>query len=449
MSAALEADILGWRARVTDGAAITAADADELEGHLREQIADLVASGLAEDEAFLIAVKRLGGVDLLTAEFAREHSDRLWKQLVLGHREATESERRSSVLRMAVFAIAAAVLIQMARLLADVPGTGSPWFVRNLALFAIVPLVGYFAASRSMPPRRLLGLVITIVLAVVIVNAYPFAPDSDSQWLVAVHLPVLLWFAVGFARLGAERPGVASGMDFVRFSGEWFIYWVLIALGGGVLLGLTALVLTPIAPAAIDEVMLWVLPSGAVAAVVVAAWLVEAKKSVIENLAPVLSTIFTPLFAIMLIAAAALYAIAGIGRDFDRDLLIVFDVLLIVVLGLVLYGLSARDPLRRAGMMDVIRLIAVVAALVLDALVLASMLARVGEFGFTPNRVAALGLNVLLVINLALAAWCSVRMFVSRSNAQRLERAQTVYLPVYGAWAALVVVALPPVFGFA
>ena len=26
-------------------------------------------------------------------------------------------------------------------------------------------------------------------------------------------------------------------MDFVRFTGEWFIYYVLIALGGGVLIG--------------------------------------------------------------------------------------------------------------------------------------------------------------------------------------------------------------------
>ena len=50
-------------------------DADELESHLREQIADLEAAGLAEDEAFLIAVKRLGQVDQLTAEFAREHGD--------------------------------------------------------------------------------------------------------------------------------------------------------------------------------------------------------------------------------------------------------------------------------------------------------------------------------------------------------------------------------------
>ena len=149
---------------------------------------------------------------------------------------------------------------------------------------------------------------------------------------------------------------------------------------------------------------------------IVAAWLVEAKKSIVENLAPVLTAIFTPLFAVMLVASAVGYLVAGIGRDFDRDLLTVFDVLLLVVLGLVVYGISARRPGAGAGAMDVIRLVAVVAAIVLDVLVLVSMFARVGEFGFTPNRVAALGLNILLLVNLAGTAWLIVRQVTGKSG---------------------------------
>lgn len=448
MSEALENEIASWRARVVDGSAITAADGDELEAHLREQIGELVASGLADDEAFLIAVKRLGGIDRLTAEFAREHSDRLWKQLALGHR-AAPGERRSSVLRMVGFAIAAAVIIQAARLLAELPGQTSPWLVRNLGLFALVPLVAYFASAKALAPRRMIALGAAIAATAVILNVYPFTSDSQTQVLLAAHLPVLLWFAVGLAYRGDARPSAATSMEFVRFSGEWFIYWVLIALGGGVLTALTSMVLMPIAPAAIDDVLLWVLPSGAVAAVVVAAWLVEAKQSVIENIAPVLSMIFTPLFALMLVVSAVIYAITGVGRDFDRALLIGFDTLLIVVLALVLYGLSARDPLQRVGAMDVIRLIAVAAALVLDLLVLVSMSARIGDLGLTPNRVVALGLNLLLVVNLAAAAWVSVRMLAGRVSAHRLERVQTAYLPIYGLWALIVVVVLPPLFLFA
>ena len=72
-----------WRSYLDRHPAAVRADIDELENHLRAQLADLTAVGLSEDEAFLVAVKRLGGVDALSRDFAREHSDRLWKQLVL------------------------------------------------------------------------------------------------------------------------------------------------------------------------------------------------------------------------------------------------------------------------------------------------------------------------------------------------------------------------------
>ena len=62
----------------------SAGDVAELEAHLRDQIDGLEASGLSSDEAFLVAVKRMGRLDDLSREFAREHSDRLWKQLVVG-----------------------------------------------------------------------------------------------------------------------------------------------------------------------------------------------------------------------------------------------------------------------------------------------------------------------------------------------------------------------------
>src|SRR5690606_13384840 len=65
-------------------------------------------------------------------------------------------------------------------------------------------------------------------------------------------------------------------MDFVRFTGEWFIYFALLALGGGVLMGITVAILTPAGVDA-EAIMEWVLPMGAAGAVIVAAWLVESK----------------------------------------------------------------------------------------------------------------------------------------------------------------------------
>jgi len=77
------------------------------------------------------------------------------------------------------------------------------------------------------------------------------------------------------------------------------------------------------------------------------------------------------------------------------------------------------------------------------------MAARIGDLGFTPNRVAALGLNLVLLVNLAGAAWLSARFLAGRTGFHRLERWQTGYLPVFAVWAAIVVAVLPPVFAFA
>ena len=79
----LEAQIAQWRGYLRRRQAIHAHDVEELEGHLRDQLDALVDAGLNAEETFLVAVKRMGDLDALSREFAREHSDRLWKQLVL------------------------------------------------------------------------------------------------------------------------------------------------------------------------------------------------------------------------------------------------------------------------------------------------------------------------------------------------------------------------------
>ncbi len=98
--------------------------------------------------------------------------------------------------------------------------------------------------------------------------------------------------------------------------------------------------------------------------------------------------------------------------------------------------------------MDRIQLVAVVAALVLDVMVLGAMVARIGELGFTPSRTAALGLNVLLLVNLGGSALLSARFLTGHGTFHRLERWQTSYLPVFAAWTVAVVIAFPPLFAF-
>lgn len=443
----LELEIAEWRSFVGQAPAVDGRDVEELEAHLRDQIADLNAAGLAADEAFLIAVKRMGSLDDLSREFAREHSGRLWRQLVLsgGDGEHAAVSRWPEAL---LFAVAAAVTVQVARLVAGFPSDEPAWLFRNASLLVIPFIAGWFARRRRLPVRRILLPASAFLAAAIVINLYPYRQDATTEALAAAHLPVVLWFVIAHPYMGGIVRSHERRMDFVRFTGEWCIYYVLIALGGGVLTGLTAAILEPtgVDPELVAE---WVLPSGAAGAVIVAAWLVESKQRVVENMAPVLTMLFTPLFAVMLTGAALVYAVTGLGGAFDRELLGVFDALMVVVLGLVLYGISAREPSQAPGWMDRIQLAAVLSALLLDAMVLASMAARIGDLGFTPNRVAALGLNLVLLVNLGVSAWLSIRFLTRHGNLHRLERWQTTYLPVFALWAAAVVVILPPAFGFA
>ena len=194
-------------------------------------------------------------------------------------------------------------------------------------------------------------------------------------------------------------------MDFVRFSGELFIYYTLMALGGGVLAMFTTAMFKAIGVDAGWLVGQWLLPCGAAGAVIVGAWLVEAKQGVIETMAPVLTRLFTPLFAATLIVFLATMAWTGRCIDIERNFLIAFDLLLVVVLGLLVYSISARDPVAPRAPFDFLLVALVISALVADGVALAAIAARISEFGFTPNRVAALGENAVLLVNLAWSAW--------------------------------------------
>lgn len=457
----LEQQIEQWRAHLRRSGAITGPDAVELEDHLREQIASLGQDGLSADEAFLVAVKRMGAIDALTREFAREHSDRLWKQLVLSGDgwdggAAPEAAYGSRKMWVALaLAVAAAVAIKIPALLGiDFDPDKSLFYPLNLSFFTLPFIAAYFAWERPLPASRRLWLAAAFALAAVVVNAFPFpaapgnAPGADTQVLTILHLPIALWLAVGVAYVGGRWRGSDRRMDFVRFTGELFIYLVLIALGGGVLIGMTFALFRAIGIDAAPLVGGWIVPCGLAGAAVVASWLVEAKQSVIENMAPVLTRIFSPLFALLFLAFMVTMVATGQGIDPQREILIVFDLLLVVVFALLLYSFSARDHLARPGLNDWIQLTLVGTALMVDLLALWAVGSRISDFGFTPNRVAALGENLVLLVNLAGSAFLYTRFLRGRIAFSRLLHWQTTYLYVLAGWAAVVAFLFPLLFGF-
>jgi hypothetical protein len=266
--------------------------------------------------------------------------------------------------------------------------------------------------------------------------------------LAGLHLPIALWLTVGFAYVGGRWRDHELRMNFIRFSGEFVIYLALIGFGGGVLMAFTMLIFQAIGLDAESIVQAWVLPCGVAGAVLITAWLVEAKQSVIENMAPVLTRLFTPLFTVVLVFFLLAMVVTGRGIDIEREVLIAFDLLLVLVLGLLLYSISAREAQAPPGFFDWLQLALVVGAILVDALALWAIAARISEFGFSPNKVAALGENLVLLVNLGWSAVLYRRFLAHRGSFAALERWQTAYLPVYAVWAWIVVAVFPIVFGF-
>ncbi len=447
----LEEQIAQWRAYLRRRQSLHGPDVAELEGHLRDQLVALTEAGLAADEAFLVAVKRMGSLDTLSREFARAHSERLWKQLVIAPDGADESANtaRAETLVVLILAVAAAFAIKVPALFGLRLGGGDePFYARNASLFVLPLLTVYFVWKRGSDVVSGLWLALPFAAGAVFANVFPFRTGSDTEVLTALHLPIALWLAVGFAYVRSRWFADGGRMNFVRFSGELVIYYVLIALGGGVLTGFTMMMFNAIGIKAEWLAQDWLIPCGAMGAVIIGSWLVEAKQSVIENMAPVLTRLFTPLFTVLLLVFLATMAWTGSPINVKREVLIGFDLLLVLVVGLVLYAASARDPQAPPDFFDGLQLLLVVSALVVDGVALAAIAARISEFGFTPNRVAALGENLILLVNLAWSAWLYARFLRHRGSFADLERWQIAYLPVYAVWAALVVVMFPPVFGY-
>lgn len=477
----LDALVASWRRWMQRHDAVSTADLAELESHLYDTVDHFVAAGLTPDEAFLVAVKRLGATDDLSREYAREHSERLWKQLVLtgdgdgragGDRRDARAggdgrdapgrpapfHRRANGLPVALLLGAGAGLALKA---VDLATDDSSQVVANGAV-VVLPFLALWFAWRRRVSLGVLAIVGAVFVGVgLALNLYPFAGPAAGTGTEIVGVTaateiiailgsyVALWLAVGVAYTGGDWRNERARMDFVRFSGEWFVYYLLIALGGGALSALTIAVFSSIGVDVMQFVGEWVLPLGAAGAVLVAAWLVGAKQRVIENIAPVLTKVFTPLFTLMMIALVVAALLQWNLVDVSRDLLIAFDAVLVVVVALLVYSISARDPLQAPGWFDRLQALMLATALVLDAIVLVAMLARTGEFGFSANKTASLGLNLILLVNLAWALRLQFGFLRRHTGFAALERWQTTLLPVYFAWAAILVVVFPPVFEFA
>ena len=180
----LEEQIAQWRAYLRRRQALHGPDVEELEGHLRDQLVALTEAGLAGDEAFLVAVKRMGSLDALSREFARAHSERLWKQLVMAP-DADESANtaRTETLVVLGLAVAAALAVKVPALFGHPinPNEELPLFyARNASLFVFPLLAVYFMWKRGSDVVSGLWLALPFAAGAVFANVFPFRKPAAT-----------------------------------------------------------------------------------------------------------------------------------------------------------------------------------------------------------------------------------------------------------------------------
>ena len=444
-----EVQIRKWRDHLRGTGTVAASDLEELESHLRDGIADLLQSGLSEEEAFLVSVRRLGDIGAMGEEYGKVPAENLWRQMVLSPDSPEERRRYAREFALVV------VLGLFAGLLAKVPAFlglgrfgefGVP-YIRNFALFALPGVAAYLCWKRAISWRLIAVVAAIFATAAVVVNVYPAGDTNHTTILTGIHLPVALWLVTGVAYSGSGWRRTGIRMDFVRFTGEAFIYAILIGCGGAVLTIIARALFDLAGIDASGFVDNYLVVFGGFAIPVVAVFLVERKKTVIENLAPILARIFTPLFLLLMASVLIGIGVSGGVRE-NREILISVDLLLVLVLALVLYTMSARDDQKGFGVSDGLTLGLLLAALILDGLSASAIVFRLSEYGWSPNKVAALGENIVLLLNLIGLSAGYFLFALKRIPHDQIVAAQMRYLPVYFVWALFVALVFPPLFGF-
>jgi hypothetical protein len=441
---ALEERVEAWRRHVSGQRAIDAADAAELEDHLREQIDTLRHVGLSGEEAFFVAVGRIGSLDTLSREFAREHADRLWTQVVMS--PGTMQGRSPLADALVAFGLAAlsGTTMCVLQLLGYAP---DPRLGLSLATCLVLPmLAAYFAWKRRAGATTMLPLAAAFAFAAALVGLSPFTAGSETQMLALLHLPVALLPMLGMAYAGERWNDVGGRMDYVRFLGELCVYGVLTALAGGVVVGLVAGVLRALGVE--FDLEWWLLPPIAVAAVFIACWLVEAKQHVIENLAPAVARIFSPLVTVLLIVLVGSLLANGVNAALERGVLRGLLLVLLVAAAFLLFSASARDRAAGPGVLDYVQGALTTTAICTAGVWVWAIAVRMLHSGLTPTRLAALGLGLILLINLVGLGVLTVGFVTHRVGWPRIERWHGAALSAVAAWAAVVAILFPLAFGY-
>ena len=348
--------------------------------------------------------------------------------------------------------LAVIVFILVGGLIANIPNvTGineESFFSKNVALIVFSILSAYFIWRQKINLNKILIPVIAIAFSAIYINLIPDFNKSDSAMLVLIHLPLLLWSILGYVYIGASLKNNSKKIEFLKFNGDLIIMCAIILLScmvfSVITFGLFELINIKIEEFYFRYFAIWWIA----AVPMTATYLLQNNPQLINKVSPIIAKIFTPLVFINLLVYLTAVIYTGKYPYNDRNLLLVFNVLLIGVMALILFSVAEAGK-NNKGLFNLFLLFALsFLTIIINSIALAAISYRILEFGITPNRIAVLGGNILIFIHLLMVSYKLFKTVRGKAEIEAVETSIAKFLPVYSIWTAIIIFILPYIFHF-
>jgi hypothetical protein len=322
------------------------------------------------------------------------------------------------------------------------------FYEKNAGIIVFLGLTMYAIwINKIFDQKKLVITLIAFLIPVIYINLLPSIRNSDSINLAYFHLPLLMWCIYGLIYIDFNFRDKSKLIEYIRYNGDLAIQLALILIAGGILTGITIGLFRAIGMNIEKFYFNNIVIAGLVAAPVVATFTIKNYPVLTNKIAPIIANLFSPLVLLTLIIYLIAIAITGKDPYNDRDFLMIFNVMLIGVMGIIVFSISETSINRRQKFNELILFILSIITLIVDLIALSAIFYRLGEYGVTPNRVAILGSNLLIFGNLILIMIDLYKTSFKKSEIEKVELTIAKYLPLYVLWTLIVVFGFPLIFG--
>jgi hypothetical protein len=322
------------------------------------------------------------------------------------------------------------------------------FYPRNIGFIFLPLLMAYFAWKNNLQPKRIAVICGVMLVSLIYINVLPASTTSDTLVLACIHLPLLLWVVLGAVFVGKNLSDYNKRLDYLRYNGDLIVMTTLILIAGGIMTGLTIGLFSLIGFQIEQFYFEYVVIFGLAAAPIVGTYLTQTNPQLVNKVSPVIAKIFSPLVLVMLVIY--LIAIFYSGKDpyNDREFLIIFNLLLIGVMAIIFFSVAESSKTNGNTTATWVLFLLSAVTIVVNGIALSAILFRIAEWGITPNRLAVMGSNLLMLLNLLLITILLFRSLTKKADIAAVGRTIALFLPIYCVWAMSVIFLFPLLFDF-